>query len=345
MKKSVRMIALVTCLLLLLSGCGQGTFSPKEEIVIVPPFSYAPVVLEHTGDYVIQWEDAGMEAHIRLLLDKPEGDILHSDVRDIQVLRIAFNAAEPRDLAMTEPADGAETFSFQSTQTSDSLPWVLHGKTTLPPVESLRDLRHFDSLQILDLGFKIVDHLRLDLSGLEECKYLKDIDISNAGIESLAPLAELSELERLSLRYCGQLDLTPLEGLPSLVHLGAEESEILSLEPLTQIPSLLSLYLGESTFPSLEPLTRTTVQELDMLLSLHARDMYKDLDYEPISRMPNLLCLDLTNHAYVDVEICETILKNCDTLIFLDVTQTKAGQKLKWGLAKLDVSNLEGFRY
>lgn len=345
MKKNVRIISLVTALVLLLCGCGQGTFSPKEEIVIVPDYAYPPVTVEHGEDYVIQWEDAGMEAHIRLLLDKAEGDILHSDVWDIQVLDIDFNALEPGDLALTEPADGAEAFTFESSRSSDSKPGVPHGDRTLPLVESLRDLRHFDSLQMLSLDFKIVDNLLIDLSGLEECEYLKNIDIANAKLASLAPLAEITGLERLSLRYCGQLDLTPLEGLPNLIWASLRECELLSLEPLTQLPALLKLSLGDSTVPSLEPLTRTTVQELDMSQSYYGKKLHKDLDYEPISRMPNLVYLDLSNHTYVDIELCETILENCDTLIFLNVTQTKAGEKLKWGLAKLDVSSLEGFHY
>ena len=36
--------------------------------------------VEHGEDYVIQWEDPAMEAHIRFVLNQPEGDILHSDV-------------------------------------------------------------------------------------------------------------------------------------------------------------------------------------------------------------------------------------------------------------------------
>lgn len=60
--------------------------------------------VEHGEDYVIQWEDPAMEAHIRFVLNKPEGDILHSDVWEIQVLRISANGV---DAAWTEPTEGA----------------------------------------------------------------------------------------------------------------------------------------------------------------------------------------------------------------------------------------------
>jgi len=349
MKKYVRFIALLTALLLLLSGCGQPTFPLEEEIEFFPTTAYAPVAAEHGEDYVIQWEDAGMEAHIRFLLDKPEGGILHSDVWDIQELAFRGNYAEPYDEALIESPGGADISASDSPLARDIE--KRYGDRTFPMVQSLRDLRHFDSLQILSVYFKILDaglgdlSGLTDISGLEECKYLKSVYIANARPESLEPLAELPMLKVLSLRYCGQLDLTPLEKLPSLVAVTLDESELLSLEPLTKLPALQYLSLGGATFPSLEPLTRTTVQNLDMGQSGYDKKLHKGLDYEPLSRIPNLQYLDLTNHGYVDVEVCEAILENCKDLIYLDVSYTKAGTYLKWGLAELDVSNLKGFRY
>jgi len=42
MKNHARFIALLTVLLLLLSGCVQPAFSPEEEIVTYSQYSYAP---------------------------------------------------------------------------------------------------------------------------------------------------------------------------------------------------------------------------------------------------------------------------------------------------------------
>lgn len=57
--------------------------------------------MEHGEDYVIEWEDAGMEEHIRFLLDKPDGDILHSDVWDVQILTIQSDNGTPHDVMLT----------------------------------------------------------------------------------------------------------------------------------------------------------------------------------------------------------------------------------------------------
>ena len=50
---------------------------------------------------MIEWEDAGMEEHIRFLLDKPDGGILHSDVWDVQILTIQSDNGTPHDVMLT----------------------------------------------------------------------------------------------------------------------------------------------------------------------------------------------------------------------------------------------------
>ena len=51
-------------------------------------------IADHGEDHVIEWADPGMESAIRQLLNKPEGDILRSEIWDISVLDISSNSAD-----------------------------------------------------------------------------------------------------------------------------------------------------------------------------------------------------------------------------------------------------------
>ena len=201
--------------------------------------------VEHGEDYVIQWEDPAMEAHIRFVLNQPEGDILHSDVWEIQVLRISANGV---DAAWTEPTEGAV---FSTADSAKNASYLAEGGN-LENLTSLNDLRHFDSLQVFYYTAKVPYDSLTDLSGLEACTGLKVLSLYGAKPVTLAPLAALTKLESLTLSNCGALDLSPLEGLQELEVLGLSSSnELASLEPLTTLPKLRYLSIGTgTTYPS-----------------------------------------------------------------------------------------------
>lgn len=45
----------------------------NDALSVADLFSFDPITVPHGEDYVIEWEDEGMEEHIRFLLDKPDG--------------------------------------------------------------------------------------------------------------------------------------------------------------------------------------------------------------------------------------------------------------------------------
>lgn len=263
------------------TGAVSGGDTMTEVWRSVAWFDLPLVAVEHGEDYVIRWEDPGMEAHVRLWLDRPEGEIRHSDVWDIQAISIQPYNGSPHDIALEEPSEDGKSFTMESILMSKDA-WILYGGKNISIPESFADLRHFDSLQIFCVEYKPTDEVLGDVSGLAQCTNLKAVHISNAKLETLAPFAEVASLENLWLDGCGTLDLTPLENLPVLSALSLRGSEILSLEPLTALPELKYLGIGnEAVYPSLEPLTRTTVEYLSMALSVDGRTMYGDLDYTP----------------------------------------------------------------
>ncbi|MCD8085966.1 MAG: hypothetical protein LUF28_06520 [Clostridiales bacterium] len=351
-------IFLCVGLLMTLCACGQTTVSSTaaesdadttiDAAILVQAwrdaawYHYDPMEVSHGEDYVIEWEDAGMEAHIRFLLDQPEGDIYHSDVWDIQVLAI-MPGRTPHDVLLKQPTEGYDDFCFELVSWDNDVR-CLYEQESFPDITSLSDLRHFDSLQIFEVDFHGTTDLVIDLFGIEECQYLKKLEIDDAQVVSLEPLSGMDSLEMLYLNGVGSIDLTPIENLPALTKVSLNDSEIASLEPLTTLPQLWYLRIGSGTsYPDLEPLERTTVVYLDMKQDVSGRELFGDMDYSPLTRMPNLVYLDLTNHMQTDIALCEAILSGSPELEYFVIDYTPAADALCDGTAELDTGSLTAF--
>ena len=115
MRKMLKASSLLICAMLLFSACasslnlGPGPFRSEMQDVFVQqttltvPASHA----EHGEDYVIEWQDPVMEQHVRKWLDRPKGDIYHSDVWDYQ--RVSINSGTGvGDLIVKDAPDGVD---------------------------------------------------------------------------------------------------------------------------------------------------------------------------------------------------------------------------------------------
>lgn len=295
--------------------------------------------VEHGEDYSIQWADPAMEEHIRFLLDKPEGDIRHSDVWDLQVLVLRANQSDGFDVALEQPVSG-DSFTFETVETNSEVRHLYNGHA-FQNLSSLEDLKHFDSLQYFSYTASLPYDGLNDLSGLRECENLKVLYLCNVRPETLDPLGSLSELQTLTLYNCGALDLTPLKTLSALTSLSLNVDQIDSLEPLTALPQLSYLGIGSgSTYPSLEPLVQMNLRYLNMNCGMYDSDRYETLDYTPLTQMKSLAGLTLVYHKRVDRELCEAILANNPDLKYLDISYTKAAESG----AKFDVAYLKDAR-
>lgn len=291
-------------------------------VIEVRKVEFPSKTAEHGEDGPIQWEDPAMEAHIRFILGKPEGEIRRSDVWNIQFLVFRANQPSGFDIALEQPVEG-DTFT-SDLEVERSIRHNYDG-TLFENLTTLSDLRYFDSLQYFDYSGSTPYDGPTDLSGVETCTALKNFELTGAKPASLEPLAGLQELESLTLDYCGTLDLTPLEGLPELSALSLRADKLVSLEPLTTLPKLCYLAIGVgTTYPSLEPLTRTEVEFLDMGLSVGDEKTYKGMDYEPLTRLPKLRYLSLMNHFGVTTDLCRQIAAGSPQLRGLDISYTPA---------------------
>ena len=340
MRKMLKASSLLICAMLLFSACAgslnlrPGPFRSEMQDVFVQqttltvPASHA----EHGEDYVIEWQDPVMEKHVRKWLDRPKGDIYHSDVWDYQ--RVSINSGTGvGDLIVKDAPDGVDI--GRNVNSNEQLAaCAVSVEGTYDPVTSLADLRHFDSLQVLSVNNRRGAPPITDLTGLEECKNLMLLSVpsvessafptfakldsvvelkygsdgirADSNVSDLSALAQMKSLKMLWITG-SEVDLTQLAGADLRV-LRLDVTRIGSLEPLKQMENLSFLQLCQGPeIDSFAPLAESSVQYLSMSLSQGAQETYKDMDYTPLTQMPQLIWLDLTNNITFDTETCKKI--------------------------------------
>lgn len=372
MRKMLKASSLLICAMLLLSACASslnlrpGPFRSEMQDVFVQqttlavPASHA----EHGEDYVIEWQDPVMEQHVRKWLDRPKGDIYHSDVWDYQ--RVSINSGTGvGDLIVKDAPDGVDI--GRNVNSNEQLAaCAVSVEGTYDPVASLADLRHFDSLQVLSVNNRRGDPPITDLTGLEECKNLMLLEVpsvessafptfakldsvvkleygsdgirADSNVSDLSALAQMKSLKMLWITG-SEVDLTQLAGADLRV-LRLDVTRIGSLEPLKQMENLSFLQLCQGPeIDSFAPLAESSVQYLSMSLSQGAQEAYKDMDYTPLTQMPQLIWLDLTNNITFDTETCKKLLANDTALKYLKISYTSAAKDAE----ELDTAHLKEF--
>lgn len=372
MRKVLKVLSLPICAMLLFSACASslnlrpGPFRSEMQDVFVQqttlavPASHA----EHGEDYVIEWQDPVMEQHVRKWLDRPKGDIYHSDVWDYQ--RVTINSGTGvKDLLVKDAPDGVDIGgNVNSNEQLAACAVSVEG--TYDPVASLADLRHFDSLQVLSVNNRRGAPPIIDLTGLEECKNLMLLSVpsvessafptfakldsvvelkygsdgirADSNVSDLSALAQMKSLKMLWITG-SEVDLTQLAGADLRV-LRLDVTRIGSLEPLKQMENLSFLQLCQGPeIDSFAPLAESSVQYLSMSLSQGAQEAYKDMDYTPLTQMPQLIWLDLTNNITFDTETCKKLLANDTALKYLKISYTSAAKDAE----ELDTAHLKEF--
>ena len=372
MRKILKASSLLICTMLLFSACAgslnlrPGPFRSEMQDVFVQqttlavPASHA----EHGEDYVIEWQDPVMEQHVRKWLDRPKGDIYHSDVWDYQ--RVSINSGTGvGDLIVKDAPDGVDI--GRNVNSNEQLAaCAVSVEGTYDPVTSLADLRHFDSLQVLSVNNRRGDPPITDLTGLEECKNLMLLEVpsvesgafptfakldsvvkleygsdgirADSNVSDLSALAQMKSLKMLWITG-SEVDLTQLAGADLRV-LRLDVTRIGSLEPLKQMENLSFLQLCQGPeIDSFAPLAESSVQYLSMSLSQGAQEAYKDMDYTPLTQMPQLIWLDLTNNITFDTETCKKLLANDTALKYLKISYTSAAKDAE----ELDTAHLKEF--
>lgn len=159
-------------------------------------------------------------------------------------------------------------------------------------LHSVFDAKALQRLQITGLNWQKTDRLA-------DLQSLRNLEVAHSGIQSLAPIAELRNLDRLSLSVCHRLEsLDGIENLQSLrcLHL-AEVSKVTSLDRLASLKNLEVLTIADGRdIESVAPLEGLI--NLKALWIAGTKAKIIDGDLAPLTRLPKLAMLTLGNRRH-----------------------------------------------
>lgn len=134
-----------------------------------------------------------------------------------------------------------------------------------------------------------------NLSGLEKCTSLLEINFAKNEVSDLAPLKSLTNLQSLDLSNNAISDITPLEGLTGLQFLELSNNKITAVEPLAKLTKLSALYIAGNKISDIKPLA-----ELTRLSSLDL-DKNEVTDITAVSKLGGLMTLKLSDNKVEDI--------------------------------------------
>jgi internalin A len=97
-----------------------------------------------------------------------------------------------------------------------------------------------------------------DLTGLEKCVNLLEVNLSKNEISDLSPLKEIKNLQSLDLSQNKIVDASPLANITALQYLELSDNQITTVEPLGKLTKLSALYLAGNKIADPAPLAGLT---------------------------------------------------------------------------------------
>jgi internalin A len=140
-----------------------------------------------------------------------------------------------------------------------------------------------------------------DLTGLEHCVAVQEIDLRDNQIVDLGPLRELKLLQSISLANNKIESLEPLKDLERTQYLELSGNAIADVSPLAKLINMRSLYLSNNKIESIEPL-----KGMKKVVALYlAGNPLKDL--QPIGEMRSVDTLDLSGCGVEDLSFLKPL--------------------------------------
>ena len=159
------------------------------------------------------------------------------------------------------------------------------------------------SLKSLELGNSVFLSSRFNtpngmLPCLKQLKNLEELTLHNSNITNIAPLAELSHVQRLNLDNCNQItDLTPIGQLTNLRKLSATYCDkIRNIGPIGQLTNLRVLTLRHLGLEDISALA--SLEHLEDLTFLQSQIV----NLESIRNLKNLRRVDLNDNVSITDE-------------------------------------------
>lgn len=140
-----------------------------------------------------------------------------------------------------------------------------------------------------------------DLTGLEHCVAVQEIDLRDNQIVDLGPLRELKLLQSISLANNKIESLEPLKDLERTQYLELSGNAIVDLSPLAKLIHMRSLYLSYNKIENIEAL-----KGMKKVVSLYlAGNPLKDL--QSISELRSVDTLDLSGCGVEDLSFLKPL--------------------------------------
>ena len=258
----------------------------EEHLEITGHFDGQTIVARFSGENdrdseVIRFKDKVFEEVIRYSVDKPYGDILFEDVKNLQILDLAFK--EVKDLSGLEYLVGLKKLGLYGIKVADKELKVINtmlrleeldlancgigyvGEHALDKLKNLREivLDENPGIQIDKNAFaqntSLEDFMAEDcgiynLDCLKNVTSIKSVFAQNNHLRSLDALANLTKINYLALNENQITDISGLKGKSLITHLMMNNNPVSNISVLADMPLLNTFYLKKGRLTSVDAL-------------------------------------------------------------------------------------------
>lgn len=326
-----------------------------DENGLVSPATYAGYTVGNVVEEV-KLEDPAIDAAVRALLEKNEGDALMSDeLWEVEELEIPaetktlsdlphfsglksltlHDASATLDLAVLGQMTTLQALDLSGCTLSQSMLEIIG---TLPDltslnlsncaIESVNPLVGLTKLTSLDLTNNTIS----DITALSSMTELRELHLTNNPVGSISYLNSCVKLEKLYIENCGVSKISSLAGNTNLSELYASNNQISDISVLANCTALSIIDLCDNAVTDISVLTNfpelvnfkadnnkiTAVPKFDPEVSKLVQFSANHNEIEDLSGFANLLYL---NYVRVDYNKVKDVscLKDCYNLIQIDV--------------------------
>ena len=258
-------------------------YNLTQDVRLAEALAGLGVTVEVTAEYPhekLEIADPNLEAALRDVIDKPEGDLYLDDFKDLRELNL--RAADIHDITPIGRLTMLTELGVFNNPITDYTPIAsLTGLTELTLAKTdgsvvaslLEALPKVDSLYLISCTIE-------DLTPITENQTIRYLRIQTCEIADLTPIASASHLYHLSLTDAGLTDASLVAGLTELRSLYLDSNPITDFSGLAGLTNLMTLGLRECGLTDL-----TAIGSLPILSSLTHLDLYNNeiTDITPLS--------------------------------------------------------------
>lgn len=272
----------------------------------------------------VTFADPAVEAAIRTILGVEDGAVLYSNelwgIKEFTVPAEAQNLSDLKHLIYVEnlSMDTMPAGQLSSLSTLSHLRTLSIKNTTVSDdeISIIGTLSNLESLTLSGCGLT-------NIAGLESCKNLTFLDLSDNTIRNISALQAMPALKEVYLQHNVVTDLSALSGAAALTTLDISYNAISNLSPLYRIRGLSWLNASNNTIADLSGIDQLTD------LKYFSVNYNRITDIAPLSACVYLTQLYVSNNALTDL----ASLVNLNDLMYLDFSYNQVTALPAWNNA------------